>query len=322
MDRTERFYRIQRLLRERRFVSLGDFLTDLGVSKATFKRDLEYLRDRLQAPIEYNREHNAYELLDPPEGQVWQLPGLWFSPTEMHALLTVEHLLEKLQPGLLAQQVSPLRARIAKILGSGELPEAEVRRRIRILPMAAREVDAALFEVISTAVLQRRRVLVLHHNRATDERLERVLSPQRLVHYRYNWYVDAWCHLRQALRTFAVDAIERATALPDAAREVPDGKLDYVFGAGYGIFAGHRTQRAVLQFSPVRARWVSREVWHPEQEGHLELDGSWVLELPYSDERELVMEILKHGADVRVLAPDDLRERVVQALRQASAQYE
>lgn len=321
MDRTERFYRIADLLRQRKSVTIEEFLEDLGVSRATFKRDLEYLRDRMGAPIHWNRDKHGYELLDDERSGAWQLPGLWFSATEIHSLLTLEHLLETLQPSLLAKQVYPLRQRIGKLLGSGDLTAEEVRRRIRILPIAAREVNGQLFETIASAVLARRRIAILHHNRQSDERLERLISPQRLVHYRYNWYVDAWCHLRQALRTFAVDAIERATLTEEPAREIAESTLDRVLAAGYGIFSGHRTQRAVLQFSPVRARWVSREVWHPGQKGHLELDGSWVLELPYSDERELVMEILKHGSDVRVLAPPELRERVAAALKAAAEQY-
>ena len=59
----------------------------------------------------------------------------------------------------------------------------------------------------------------------------------------------------------------------------------------------------VLKFEPTRARWVSRETWHPQQTGRLEADGSWILEVPYSDPRELVMDILKYGADVEVLEP-------------------
>jgi predicted DNA-binding transcriptional regulator YafY len=322
MDRTERFYRIQRLLNQRRIVPREALLEDLGVSRATLKRDLAYLRDRMQVPIEWDRERGGY-YLDASDGEAaaFQLPGLWFSAEEIHALLTMERLLEHLQPGLLSQQIRPLRERIRRILGGGDLAADEVMRRIRVLQMGARTVQPAHFQAIASALLSRRRLKIQHHRRHDDEVMEREISPLRLVHYRDNWYLDAWCHRRRALRTFAVDAIRQARILGRVAREVPDEVLDAALEAGYGIFAGPARHVAVLRFSPLRARWVARESWHPQQEGHFELDGAWILKLPYSDPQELLMDILKFGADVEVLAPAVLRERVAAALQVAAGLY-
>jgi proteasome accessory factor C len=148
-----------------------------------------------------------------------------------------------------------------------------------------------------------------------------VVSPQRLVHYRDNWYLDAWCHLRDDLRVFSVDAVAGVDLLDHQAKAVSDVVLDRELAAGYGIFAGSRTQTAVLKFEPTRARWVSRETWHPQQKGRLQADGSWVLEVPYSDPRELVMDILKYGAGVEVLEPEDLRRQVADQIRDAAGIY-
>ena len=327
MDRTERFYRIQRLLNQRRVVAREAFIEDLGVSRATLKRDLAYLRDRMQVPIEWDRARGGYYLDAGPDAADdrtagFQLPGLWFSAAEVHALLAMEQLLERLQPGLLAQQLRPLRERIRRILGTSDLSAGEVMRRIRVLPMGARTVEPAYFQAIASALLSRRRLKIRHHRRRTGEVMDREVSPQRLVHYRDNWYLDAWCHRRRALRTFAVDAIGDARILARAAREVPEAALDAALEAGYGIFAGPARHTAVLRFTPLRARWVSREVWHPRQECHFELDGAWILKLPYSDPQELVMDILKFGADVEVLAPASLRRMVAAALEAAAGLYQ
>jgi predicted DNA-binding transcriptional regulator YafY len=149
----------------------------------------------------------------------------------------------------------------------------------------------------------------------------REISPQRLVHYRDNWYLDAWCHLRNDLRSFAVDAIREAVIKEAPAREVRDADLDEYLGSGYGIFAGRDVEWATLKFTPEAARWVSAQNWHPKQRSRVEKDGSYVLELPYAEDRELVMEILKYGADVEVLEPAALRERVGNALEAAGAHY-
>ncbi|MFT5390888.1 MAG: putative DNA-binding transcriptional regulator YafY [Gammaproteobacteria bacterium] len=325
MDRTERFYKIDRLLNERRVVPIGRFLEELGVSRATFKRDLEYMRDRLHAPIEWDANVRGYRFGNPgvaPDAEhPYALPGLWFNASEIHALLTMRALLENLQPGLLGPHIEPLLARIRTVLDSAGHELGEVERRIHILPAAARSMNLTDFETICTALLSRRSLRILHYSRERDEETERTVSPQRLVHYRDNWYLDAWCHLREGLRSFAIDSIRTARPIEGAVRAVSDKALNAHLGSGYGIFSGRQTHVAKLAFSAVRARWVSNETWHPHQQGTFCADGRYELSVPFSDHRELLMDILRHGPDVEVLSPPALREAVQTALRAALSQY-
>ena len=177
------------------------------------------------------------------------------------------------------------------------------------------------FELAATATLQRRRLAITYWARSSTETTEREVSPQRLVFYRGNWYLDAWCHLRDALRSFSLDGIRRAALIEGAVRDVPDAELDAFLASGYGIFSGRATQWAKLKFSPHAARWVAAEEWHPAQRIRTEADGSLELEIPFSEDPELVMDILRYGADVEVLAPATLREKVRAALAGALARY-
>ena len=319
MDRTERFYRIRRRLIEKGALTRREIEEDLEISHATFKRDIEYLRDRLNVPVVWSRERQAY-VLD-PGAELAELPGVWFSPAEVYALLEIDHLLDTLGSGLLARQLAPLRTRLRALLESGDHGHREIRRRIRILTLGTRRVNREVFEALSLALLGRKQVFIRHLKRGDGGITERMVSPQRLVHYRYNWYLDAWCHVRKDLRTFAVDAVRQARVDEAPAREVPDSELDRVLGSGYGIFAGAETETAKLRFTPDSARWVADEVWHSKQVGRIEADGSYVLELPYSREPELVMDLLRHGAGVEVLSPRSLRERVASELAAAARQY-
>lgn len=320
MDRSERFYKIHQLLKSgtRSFTELQDALE---VSRATLKRDLDFMRSRLHAPIEYDRDANGYRFGKPKAGPQYELPGLWFSPAELHALLTMQHLLENLQPGLLTPHIKPLQSRLTSIIGSGDYDEADVSRRVRVLHLASRELKHEHFGVVAQAVMKRKRLRIKHYNRMEDRHTERDISPQRLVHYRDNWYVDAYCHLREDLRSFSVDAIEEATLLDARAKDVPKTELDAFLKSGYGIFSGRNVTWAKLRFSPKAARWVSTQAWHGKQRGGFEKDGSYVLEFPYADDRELLMDVLRFGADVEVLEPAALRQRVADALAEAVRLY-
>ncbi len=321
MDRMERFYKIDQLLKERRVVPFSLFMQELGMSRASVKRDLDYMRERFNAPIEYDREANGYRFGAPRAGPRYELPGLWFNAGEAYALLSMQKLLEELQPGLLEPHVGPLQERLRAILG-GEPAWRDIAQRIRVFQPERRSSKEEFFGLVATAVLRRLRLWIRHYNRKDDRETEREISPQRLVHYRGNWYVDGYCHVREGLRSFAVDAIRAAELREARAQEIPAAELDAHLGSGYGIFAGKEVEWASLRFTPEAARWVSAQVWHPKQRAHFEPDGSYVLELPYAHDRELVMEILKFGPDVDVLGPQSLRARVAAALSQAARRYD
>jgi predicted DNA-binding transcriptional regulator YafY len=318
MDRTERFYRIERLLRERKVVPRSVFLDVLEVSLATFKRDLEYLRERLEVPIEWNADKGGYEL---GSDRKVELPGLWFNDSEIQALLVMDAMLADLSPGLLEGHVAPLRARLEMLLEEGQVAPDEVRKRVRVLRQAARALPAGVFEVVAAATLKRRRLRIAYAARSTAEATERTVSPQRLVLYRDNWYLDAWCHLRDGLRKFSVDAMSSPAMLDDKAKSVDMKAVERELDRGYGIFAGRNVLWATLRFTPARARWVAHERWHAAQRGRFEPGGAYVLELPFSDTRELLMDILKYGADVEVLGPASLRAAVADEVRRMAAMH-
>lgn len=329
MTKTARFYKIEMLIRQRGSVSFAQLLEALEVSPATLKRDLEYLRDQLGAPIEYDRDSNGYRFAGGAAGgAAWrgekhQLPGLWFSERELYSLLMAHQLLAGLDAdGTLNRHLQPLLDRIHELLGPGGETDAQaLMKRVKIISALRRPVPPEGFERMGEALMRRRRLHMRYLTRARGEVGEREVSPQRLVHYRNTWYLDAWCHSRERLLRFALDAVQEVRVLDSRAKDLPMRQVQAEMDAGYGIFAGGTRQEAVLRFSPQAAPWISREEWHPAQQGRWLEDGSWELTLPYVDETELVMDLLRQGEQVRVLAPASLQAAVRRRLAAALATY-
>lgn len=320
MSQAERLYRLKSWFDAGQCLTRQRLLDELAISAATLKRDLAHLRDRMNAPIVFDRERGGWRLDATSQlpGTQFELPGLWFTGEEIHALLTMQHLLANLDAGgLLGPQIEPLMRRLGKLLGSVAPPSAEVARRIKVQTVGARKLHLPHFQAIGSALLRRHRIVIDYLGRGSGLASEREVSPQRLIHYRDNWYLDAWCHWRKALRSFSVDAVRKVRVLDQPAIDIAETELDAVLGAGYGIFAGRDVQWATLRFSAERARWVAAETWHPKQRGHFEAQGSYVLELPYADPRELVMDILRHVPEVEVVGPDELRRAVIGKLDEA-----
>ncbi len=317
LERFHRYYRLHHLLSARRLpVSRAAIERELECSRATVNRIIDDLRG-YGAPIEYLREQNGWRYTP---GIAFELPGIWFNASELHALLAAQKLLAEAEPGLLDETLQPLKRKIDQILQAEHLGGGEIARRVRILRMAGRGAGPC-FNAAATALVQRKRVRIEYHGRTRGEVTDREISPQRLIHYRDNWYLDAWCHMRKALRSFALERIRQARPSARNALSVPEAKLDEHFATAYGIFAGTPKQVAVLRFSAERARWVVDEQWHPRQAGRFLEDGRYELQVPYSDPRELMMDILKFGAGVEVVAPEELRVLVVKELAAASSQY-
>ena len=340
MDRTERFCKIELLLRSRGCVSFAALQDELEVSPATLKRDLQYLRDRLSAPIVYDAFANGYRFdaagTSTAPGSAGsapvakhELPGLWFSEREIHALLTMHQLLGSLDDdGVLARHLQPLIEKLQGMLGTDETEARELMRRVKVIGTAKRCVPSRHFELLGGALMQRKRLRLRYFKRSDRSTSEREVSPQRLINYRSTWYLDAWCHASDGLRRFALDAVRDATLLDAKAKQVALRELEAALDAGYGIYGGGsaKLQWATLVFDAEAAQWVANEEWHPQQKARW-LDGTpgegrYELQVPYSDPTELTMDILRHGDSVVVTGDAALAARIRDRLRAAAAQYE
>ena len=321
MDRFDRIYRLYALFAGGRQARSARWLqAELGCSRATLMRAIAEMRDLLGVPLVWDAATRGYRI----DGQMTraELPGLWFSADELQALLVAQSLLTGLGDGLILHQLEALRGRIGSLLARGGVLPQRADQVLRVLPAAGRACDPLVFRLAVTATLGARRLSIRYLSRSSGEMTERTVSPQRLVRYRDNWYLDAWCHLRDGLRSFAVDAIESAQIEPEQiARTVPEERLDAHLGAAYGIFSGPATQRALLRFAPGRARWIASERWHPAQFGRWLEDGRYELSVPFGDPTELALDILRYGPDVEVVEPPALRADVAARLRAAAALY-
>lgn len=322
MSQNERIYKIDQLLANHRVVTIPQFLERLEVSLATFKRDIAYMRDRLNAPITFNRELGGYQLTQQNQhGERYELPGLWFSSEEIYALLTMQQLLQNLDgSGLLGEHVNPLLSRLAMILDQNEAVFADIDQRIQVRNVGYRKLKIDHFPLIATATLKGRKLNIHYQARSTDSETQRTVSPQRIQYYKGNWYLEAWCHVRNGMRIFSMDCISSVELLNEDCHRVSQAEMAQSEKT-YGIFSGDHIQWAKLLFNPTAARWIKAEIWHSDQKQEMLADGSLLLEVPYSDETEMLMDILRHGANIQVLSPESLVDSVALMLKNALQHY-
>ena len=321
MDRTERIIALHRALQAaRRPVTVARLQDVLACSRATVYRDIAFLRDALMAPVTGDGE--AGFLYDREENDRFELPGLWLSSEELHALLAAQQLLARSSGGMLSTALAPLQQRVEKLLDAHSGSKRWPLERVRVVPHRTRKMDEHAFRIVASAVLERRRLAFDYRARSTDALTRRTVSPQRLTHYRDNWYLDAWDEDREGLRSFSVDRMAGARFMEGAAQDVEEATLHAHLAGSYGIFSGAPKAWATIRFSPKAARWVADEHSHSQQQGRHLPDGSYELKLPYSVPRELLMDVLHYGADAEIIEPKALREQMRAHLQLAISNYE
>jgi predicted DNA-binding transcriptional regulator YafY len=259
---------------------------------------------------------------DADEGGRFELPGLWLNSDELHALLAAQQLLSRSGGGVLSTALAPLQGRIEKLLSEHAAGKAWPMERVRVIPHRTRRMDEHAFRTVCSAVLSRKQLSFEYRARSTDEKSRRTVSPQRITHYRDNWYLDAWDHDRDALRSFSVDRIAGARQLDGPARDIDEPELDRHLAGSYGIFSGPPKGVATILFSAKAARWVADEHWHSQQQGRFLPDGRYELKIPYSAARELLMDVLHYGSDAEIIEPKALREQARSLLALALSNYD
>ncbi len=322
MDRYQRILTLHRTLKHARYpVSVQQLEDELECSRATVYRDVALLRDALNAPITGGNEEQPGFMYDRQQLELYELPGLWLNSDELAALVALHALLGRSDPGVLSGTLEPIQARIRQLLSEQAGMENVPVDRIRVINWGARTLDQHVFQVVAGAVLRRRKLHFHYRARTNNRSSERTVSPQRLTHYRDNWYLDAWDEGREGLRSFSVDRIERIRQLDDTARDIDVADLDEALSSSFGIFAGTPRDWAVIHFTDHAARWVADEHWHSQQQGRYLADGRYELRVPYSNSRELLRDILKYGPDAEIIKPVSLREEMRIMLRLAISAY-
>lgn len=317
METLYRFFKLDGILRSRRRpVSSKILCEELECSPATFKRLIRIIREQYNYPIKNCRKEGYFY----DANQVEATPGLWFSADQLQALLMMKQWLERLQPNLIHVYFQSLIEHVEKILSLTGKTAQDICQRIQIIPIAQQYIPPHIFLALNQAVLNHKKLNIKYRD-IQDQHTKRVVSPQRLIYYRDQWYLDAWCHLRESLRTFWIAGLVSVEIVNEQAKQIDEEMLIQHLEASYGIFTGEPTHVAHLRFIGQAAMRVRNANWHAQQNQLCHENGSVELWVPYSDPRELIMDILKYGAEVTVLAPDELRAAVICRLKKALNLY-
>lgn len=289
------------------------------ISQKQAQRDIEFLRERLDAPLVYNADKRGYEYEHPD----YELPPVWFKEDELLAFCLALRLASTLPDKLLKDSLYHF---LEKILSYRSLDTkigmADFQKKVSVKNIQYYRVNEDIFHRTVIFLIKGIPIRILYYSPFKSETTERTIQPLHLLNYMGNWHLIAYCTLRKDLRDFSLSRIQKiksvseAITLPNSAHSVQE----YI-GRNFGLLSGGDSIEICLKFAPEISDWVSEQIWHTGQSISADEDNAVWLRFPVADFREIRREILKFGAQIEVVSPESLRQEIKDEISKMHAIY-
>jgi len=203
-----------------------------------------------------------------------------------------------------------------------DFPAAHLKRAAeRVEAYRDNSGQVAILETIAEGWGSGRKVKIGYRSPKSGELRYRVIAPYALEPTASGIYVI--CHDKWAdgIRTFKIARLESAQLADETYTIPPDFDPEAHLASSWGIMSGEQVSEVVLRFTATARPFVAERQWHPSQQIEETPDGGCLLVVRVSEPLEMQPWIRSWGAQVEVLAPEWLRERIADELRQAAEQY-
>ncbi len=302
----ERFVWFDNQVRGRKYPNATSLSEQFEISTKTAQRDIDFMRDRLLCPLDYDSSKKGYYYDD----ETFSLPMVYLSSEELSSLLIARKMLQDISGGAIGDEISSIVEKITNILKKHAVAADHIDDAFSFQLIEYAPAPEAVFKAVLESCLKKRCLNFTYYSPATEERSERTVEPYHLFNYMGTWHTIGYCHLRKEIRDFALSRISETKVLTESFKIPDDFEFKKYFLSTFGLYKGKSAKEVTLRFTPEKSKWIKGQIWHKDQKvSHLN-DGSLELSFPVSDFSEIKREILKHGDDVEVIKPKILRDLI------------
>jgi predicted DNA-binding transcriptional regulator YafY len=309
---------IDRRIGEGSYPNSSSLAREYEVSSRTILRDIEYMRDMLDAPVEYDTSRRGYYYTEPQ----YHLPAIDIRESDLFAICIAEKALEQYANTPIYDKLSSVFDKLRALLPDRVSVNASwIDTHYTFMRESHTIIDPEIWETVSLSLRRRKRVRITHQKAGSRSPIKRLVDPYHIVNYRGEWYLIGLCHLRYATLRFAISRIKKAE-ITDQDFNVSDS-FDFkaFMGSHFGITTEEKEYTVRIEFSPSQAPYIRERTWHPAQVIKEKGEGSVVLSFPTNSLFEVKRWVLSWGGDARVLSPKTLADQVRDELTQAAGRY-
>jgi predicted DNA-binding transcriptional regulator YafY len=302
----ERFVWFDNQVRARKYPNATSLSEQFEISAKTAQRDIDFMRDRLLCPLDYDSSQKGYYYDD----ETFSLPMVYLSSEELSALLIARKMLQDISSGSIGHEISSIVDKMTNILKKHSVVADHIDDTFSFQLIEYSPAPEAVFKAVLEGCLKKKCLSFTYYSPATEEKSERTVEPYHLFNYMGTWHTIGYCHLREEIRDFALSRISDAKVLKKSFKTPADFDFKKYFLSTFGLYKGKSTKEVTLRFTPEKSKWIKDQIWHKNQKVNLLKDGSLEISFPVSDFSEIKREILKHGDAVEVIKPQVLRDLI------------
>jgi proteasome accessory factor B len=307
----ERMLRIHQLVQTGKFPNASTLATEIEVATKTIQRDIVFMRDRLNLPVEFDRANQGYHYT----GEVDAFPTMQITEGELFALVVAEKALQQYRGTSFEK---PLLSALKKMEQS--LPDTislnleDIEQTISFRTRAEPVLDLKIFDALAKAVAQRKQ-LELYYRKPGQKAEARVVDPYHLANINGEWFLFGHDHARKDIRTFAPARIQSIKQTGKTFERLQKFSLEQRLRDSFGVHSGEGEYEVVIRFNPRAADYIREKKWHASQQLHDLKGGGLELKMKLSSLVEIERWVLSWGGDAKVMKPRELAESIRVAAR-------
>jgi proteasome accessory factor B len=306
----ERMLRIHQAIASGHYPNASILAGELKVSTKSVHRDLEFMRDRLQLPLEYDSRRYGYHYTE----AVSSFPTLQITEGELFALLVAEKALQQYRGTNFEKPLlSAFRKMAASLPDTISLNLADWERTISFHTRAEPILNLEVFDALAKAAAQRRQLEIAYRKPGQRQTERRLVDPYHLANVNGEWFLFAYDHLRQALRTFVPARIQTARPTGKTFTRPQKFSPEKTLRDSFGVHSGQGEYAVAIRFNEFVADYIREKRWHPSQQLRELADGGVELRLKLSSLGEIQRWILSWAGGAVALRPPELVASVKQA---------
>jgi proteasome accessory factor B len=285
---------------------------ELEVSTKSIHRDLEFMRDRLELPLEYDSARNGYHYTEP----VSSFPTLQITEGELFALLVAEKALQQYRGTNFEKPLlSAFKKMAASLPDTISLNLAEWEQTISFRMRAEPILNLEVFDALAKATAQRKQLQLTYRKPGQKKTEPRVVDPYHLANINGEWFLFGYCHLRRDIRTFVPARILAVEPTGKTFERPRKFSLEKRLKDSFGVHSGQGEYDVVIRFNELVAEYIREKRWHDSQQLRELKDGDVELRLKLSSLVEIERWVLSWGGDAVALKPPELVDAIQQAAK-------
>jgi predicted DNA-binding transcriptional regulator YafY len=313
----ERYLWLQAQIKKGEYPNAKDLSEKFEISRRQALRDIEFMRDRIKAPLEYCSINRGYYFSD----KTFELPIPRITEKEIIGWVIAERLAGAIPCIQIREEINSYIKKTFQMIG---LDLDELAQNVSIKNIRYNKVESPIFEKVIQGLSTKHKLEIKYIAKYKKSESTRIVNPLHLLLYQGNWHLFAFCEKESAIRNFELSVIKDVRILNDPIKEDRKRDIGKMIEENYGIFIHENAEDkvdVVLKFNKDIKEIIKNQVWFPLQKLEEKEDGSVLLTFPVSDFREIESDILRYGYNIEVLQPPQLRERIKDTLLRMYRMY-